>query len=126
MTEKSERSSDFLFSRGVNKSPLTTVLVDILYLQYLKKVVVFFLLININSDGRPPASHYRSRRLRAGIRSALFVCNKMSQEIPNLLYLNEYNELNEIDEWDEDDEKAETAGVEEEDEEELEYDEEEY
>lgn len=75
---------------------------------------------------RPPASRYRSRRLRAGIRSALFVCNKMSQKIPNLLYSNEYSELNEVDEWDENGEIAKTVGVEEEDKEELEYDEEEY
>jgi len=57
MTKKSERSSDFFIFWGVNKSLLTTILVDILYLQYLKKVVIFF--ININSDRRPPACAIR-------------------------------------------------------------------
>lgn len=41
MTKKSEQSSDFFIFWGVNKSLLTTILVDILYLQYLKKVDSF-------------------------------------------------------------------------------------
>jgi len=41
MTKKSERSSDFFIFWGVNKPLLTTILVDILYLQYLKKVDSF-------------------------------------------------------------------------------------
>lgn len=53
--------------------------------------------------------------------------NKMSEKIPNLLYL-DLDEYNEIDELEEDEEReiAETAGIEEGEEEELEYDEEEY